>query len=261
MSIPASTIARIQSRQTLSSIVTYGLLVSAAAVGWWWVIRMGNSGMGAARMSSMTSSQVAMSFGAFLVAWTAMMAAMMFPAASPVVAMFRRAAATGRVAPTPIFVLGYLIVWTAPGIPVYFAWRALMLPLADGARWTAWLAAGALVAAGVWQLTPSKSSCLRFCRSPLTFFLRFGKNLDSLSGAFRAGVLHGGFCFGCCWALMTVLVAVGSMNLEWMAGIAVLISIEKTITANGYVVRGIAAALGGTGVALFVHPALIGTIT
>lgn len=260
MSVP-TTKPWMQSQPARLSLAIYGSLFSLAALGWWWVVRMGGAGMSASGMRSMTDSPSAMSFSAFLVAWIAMMAAMMLPSVSPVVALFRRAAATRRVAPTPIFLLGYLVVWSAPGLAVYFAWRSLLRPLGAGAHWAAWLAGAALVAAAVWQLTPAKSSCLGFCRSPLTFFLRFGKSLDSWRGTFRAGLLHGGFCFGCCWALMAVLVAVGSMNLEWMAGLAALIFLEKIISANNHVVRAAAVALAGIGIALIAYPAMIVSLT
>jgi predicted metal-binding membrane protein len=150
-------------------------LLTAAAVGWWWSVRMaGDMSMGSDAMGGMSGmsgmkgmsqmSHDAMSFGAFLLAWLAMMTAMMFPAISPVVRLYSRGAAAGRVAPLPFFVAGYIVVWTSIGIPAFFAWRALMEPLAGGRIWAARLAGGVLIAAAVWQLTPMKSVCLRHCR-------------------------------------------------------------------------------------------------
>ena len=43
------------------------------------------------------------------------------------------------------------------------------------------------------------------------------------------GVIHGGWCVGCCWALMAALFALGVMSLGWMAFIAALIALEKPI--------------------------------
>jgi predicted metal-binding membrane protein len=115
------------------------LLIALAALGWWWTLRM----------ARMDMSMAALSFVAFLIAWVAMMAAMMFPAIAPVVRLFARAAAKGHVAPLPVFVAGYLLVWSAIGAPAFFAWRALLMPIASGAPWAARLAGAVLVAAAI----------------------------------------------------------------------------------------------------------------
>ena len=39
---------------------------------------------------------------------------------------------------------------------------------------------------------------------------------DGARGALRIGVGHGGWCIGCCWALMSLLFAVGVMSITWM---------------------------------------------
>ena len=91
----------------------------------------------------------------------------------------------------------------------------------------AWAGAGLLALAGIYQLTPMKEVCLRHCRSPLGFLMHFGNYHGHLRDV-RVGVYHGMFCVGCCWGLMIVLVAVGLMNLAWMAGLAAVILVEKT---------------------------------
>ncbi|MDQ3544750.1 MAG: DUF2182 domain-containing protein, partial [Actinomycetota bacterium] len=120
--------------------VRYGVpltLLAAAAIGWWWTARMADD-MGADAMVGMDMyAKSAMSAGGFLVAWLAMMVAMMFPAVAPVVKLYARAAGQHRVAPLPYFVGGYLAIWMALGVPAYVAWRALELPLAEGADWAA----------------------------------------------------------------------------------------------------------------------------
>src|SRR5256714_3387683 len=174
-----------------------------------------------------------MSLGAFLVAWLAMMTAMMFPAISPVVRLYGRAAAAGRVAPLPAFVAGYIAVWTALGLPGYLGWRVLMDPIADGRAWAGRLAGGVLIIAAVWQVTPLKSVCLRHCRSPISFFLRFGRSVTRPLGALRMGARHGLYCLGCCWALMAVLVAVGTMGVAWVGGAAPPLMVRKNGTHGG----------------------------
>ena len=167
-------------------------LLILAGLGWWWsTVSAGDmsAGMGGDGMSM--EPQPTMSFVAFLVAWVAMMAAMMFPAVVPVVRLYARAAANGQAAPVAVFVGGYIALWGVVGIPAYFAWRRLEEPLMNGSPWAGRVAGAVAVAAGLYQLTPLKSVCLRHCRSPLSFFLRHGKHLDRPTGAFVAGGRHG----------------------------------------------------------------------
>jgi hypothetical protein len=62
-------------------------------------------------------------------------------------------------------------------------------------------------------------------------------------GAMRMGLIHGGWCVGCCWALMAALFALGVMSLGWMACIAALIAIEKLLPWRVLANRGIAVLL------------------
>jgi predicted metal-binding membrane protein len=112
-----------------------------------------------------------------------------------------------------------------------------------------WVAAAILIVAGLYQLTPLKAACLAHCRSPIGLLLHFGNYRGRLRDV-RAGVYHGAYCAGCCWALFAVLVAVGIMNLPWMAGLAALVFVEKTWRPGA--VLGIAV-----GVALVVYGCLI----
>ncbi len=212
-------------------------------------------------MVGMPMSSSTLSFGAFVLAWLAMMAAMMLPAVSPVVRLYSLAAAKGTAAPLPFFVGGYLLVWTAVGIPAYFAWQALMDPIADGSTWAARLAGVALLLAAIWQLTPLKSVCLRHCRSPMSVFLQVRGSLDRPKAALRLGSTHGVYCLGCCWALMVVLVAMGTMNLAWMIGLALLILLEKTAPWGERVATIAACLFVMAGVALIVYPPLLTRLT
>lgn len=226
--------------------VTPGVLLALAAVGWWWSAQMADD-ITARSGSSMgmdgMESHGAMSLGGFLVAWLAMMTAMMFPAISPVVKLYGRAAAAGRVAPLPFFVLGYIAVWTSVGLPAYLAWRELMDPIDEGRAWAGRLAGLVLLAAAVWQLTPLKSVCLRHCRSPLSFFMRFGTAVTRPWGALRMGSTHGLYCLGCCWALMAVLVLAVAMSLAWAAAIAAAVFAEKVLPRGEALARLLAVAL------------------
>jgi predicted metal-binding membrane protein len=234
------------------------VLLLVAALGWWWSSR--NVGtMSGDRMSDGMPMQPmpAMSFVAFLLAWVAMMAAMMLPAVLPVVRLYARAAAAGNAAPVVVFVAGYLVLWSAAGIPAFWAWSRLNEPLAQGHPWVGRFAGAVAVAAGLYQLTPLKSMCLRHCRSPMSFFLHHGKNLDRPSGAFVAGARHGLFCLGCCWMLMALLIALGTMQLAWMIGLALLILLEKVAPFGEFLTRVAAVLLVLLGAALLVNPTLV----
>jgi predicted metal-binding membrane protein len=235
--------------------VQAGLLI-LAGVGWWWsAVTAGDMAGDATSMDGMPMEpQPTMSLIAFLVAWVAMMAAMMFPAVLPVVRLYARAAANGQAAPVAVFVAGYLVLWGLVGVPAYFAWSRLNEPLMTGDPWAGRVAGGVALAAGLYQLTPLKSVCLRHCRSPLSFFMRHGKHLDRTTGAFVAGVRHATFCIGCCWMLMALLIAFGAMQLVWMLVFAVLILLEKITPFGEQLARATGVVLVVAGVALLMRP-------
>ena len=236
------------------------LLLSVAAVGWWFsAATAANMGTrpGADSMSMRGNS---MSFASFVLAWVAMMAAMMLPAVLPVVRLYGRAAARGTVAPVIVFVAGYLIVWSVVGLPAFLAWRSLNAPLARADPWAGRIAGAVAVAAAVYQLTPLKTLCLRHCRSPMSFFLRHGKNLDRPSGAVLAGARHGLYCLGCCWLLMAILVAFGTMQLGLMVALAVLILLEKDAPFGERLAQFAGAGFFVVGAALVLHPSFISYI-
>jgi hypothetical protein len=86
------------------------------------------------------------------------------------------------------------------------------------------LTAAIFLLVGLYQLSRFKSVCLGHCRSPFDFFAHWR---PGLRGAARMGVLHGGYCVGCCWALMLIFLTVGVANLAWMGIIAIAIFVEK----------------------------------
>ncbi|HUP01119.1 MAG TPA: DUF2182 domain-containing protein [Gemmatimonadota bacterium] len=234
------------------------MLLLLAAGGWAWTLTAGDMG----RMAGMESTGAAdpALFAGFMIGWVAMMAAMMFPAIILVVRLYGLAAGKGSVAPIPWFVAGYLLVWSAAGIPSYVAWRELEAPLAAAAPWVARLAGVVLLAAAVYQLTPLKTVCLRHCRSPLTFFTHHGRSLRSPARAVRAGLAHGSYCLGCCWLLMAILVAFGTMHLGWMLALGALIVLEKTAPRGEAIARAAAAAFAALGLWLILNPEIIDSL-
>jgi predicted metal-binding membrane protein len=92
-----------------------------------------------------------------------------------------------------------------------------------------------LLAAGIFQWTPLKSTCLTQCRSPLGFLLTEWR--EGTWGALVMGFRHGMYCVGCCWVLMALLFVAGVMNLLWVAAIAALVLVEKVLPRGKLVGR------------------------
>ena len=219
------------------AVIAIGLLV-VTAVAWRYLLRQSAEmdamdAMGMPEMRAWMSSDVV----ALFTMWSVMMVAMMLPSAAPVVLLTagtyrRRGGRDARVA-TPIFVAGYLVMWTAfsavAALAQYGLHRAALLSPAMATSSTA-LAGAVLIVAGVYQWLPVKGACLSHCRSPLGHLTREWR--DGLGGAFVMGVRHGTFCVGCCWALMALLFVAGVMNLVWVAAIAVFVLVEKVTQAG-----------------------------
>jgi predicted metal-binding membrane protein len=175
--------------------------------------------------------------GAFVFAWAVMMAAMMFPAAAPMIVLFQATAARRKAAgrafvPTWVFVAGYLLVWTVIG---GLTWVLIQVAsdvagqfgAADREMWAPLALGTILVLAGLYQLTPLKRVCLDHCRSPFGFVMQHWR--EGYGGALRMGVVHGLYCLGCCWALFAVLVAAGVMSLAWMLLLTLVVFAEKVL--------------------------------
>jgi len=195
------------------------------------------------------------------------MIAMMFPAAAPMVQMLQRIAASKRLqgqaaVPAWAFVAGYLAIWGLFGLLAYLAATAVdrtanqsMWLMANGAR----LGGLVLVLAGTYQLTPLKRACLSRCRSPISFLLTSWH--DGYGGAFRMGAEHGGFCLGCCWAMMLVLFVVGVMSLPWMALLTAAIFVEKNARFERFTTGTLAAFFIAVGVILTAYPGALPRIS
>ncbi len=186
--------------------------------------------------------------------WAVMMIAMMLPTAVPMLVGFRRtdaARGTPRDADrrTALFAVGYLATWTAFGAAATAAQWALHAVGQISAAMqitNAWVGAGVLIAAGLYQWSPWKDVCLRSCRSPLAFLLNRWR--PGSVGAVRMGIEHGGYCIGCCWLLMTLLFVVGVMNVAWIVALTLYVLAEKLAPASRWLARASGAALVGWGI-------------
>ena len=68
------------------------------------------------------------------------------------------------------------------------------------------------------------------------------------------GLGNGAWCVGCCWALMASLFALGVMSVTWMAVVAGLIALEKTIPWRGVATYTTTTVLVVLGVIMLVAP-------
>lgn len=196
-------------------------LLGSATVAWVVTILWARSTEGGAMPGTM-----GFTVAGFVVMWAVMMAAMMLPSVWPFAGTYARTVTADRVPRLLSLAAGYLAAWAATGIVAYCLAR-LFGELAEhhttAARVTA---VAAFAGVGVYQLTPLKRRCLSHCRSPLVHLFHYtafrGRTRDA-----RAGLYHGFFCLGCCWALMVLLVAFGVMNIAAMVGLALVIGVEK----------------------------------
>ena len=196
----------------------------------------------------------------FAATWVAMMVAMMFPAAAPMVVMYARMR-RGDPASVALFTASYISLWFAFGIVAY-AISAGVEQLATRSMWVAdnWGRVGGalLVAAGLYQLTPLKDFCLRHCRTPLSFVMQHWR--DGRSGAVRMGLTHGRYCMGCCWLLFLILIPLGMMNVAAMAAVAVVVFAEKVLPWNRALNAAVGLVLVVGGVAVLMRPELLPTV-
>jgi predicted metal-binding membrane protein len=248
--VDAEIIAGVRDRTTR---VMYAVLVVVSAGAWMHVVTSMSGGDMAGTEMAMAPTLV--DGVTYVVAWAIMMAAMMLPSAWPMMGLYaavqRRAPVPVRVISLALFLLMYLGLWAVTGLPVYAASVALM---AVSAGTLAYVVAGVLVVAGVFQLTPLKRVCLRHCRSPLGFLL--GHWRAGWTGALAMGWAHAVYCVGCCGALMLVLVVAGAMGLPWVLLIACAVAAEKLLPRGERIARLTGVALIALGVAVAVRPGL-----
>jgi predicted metal-binding membrane protein len=210
------------SRATDAGLVAFLLALAAAA---WAVSALRMDGMDAGPGTDLGG------LGWFMVVWVTMTAAMMLPATAP------RMLGLGRAALVPVLA-AHLTVWAAAGLVGYVVVEGVrsmdpgFLAWDDAGRY---VAGGAILAAGLYQLTPLKERCLRRCRMP-------------------AGLDYGAFCLGCSWALMVALFALGLMSLGWMALIAALIAAERLLPWRAIAARAVAVVLVALGLAVIFAP-------
>jgi len=231
------------------------LLFVLAGVAWWFTVdRMRGMDQGPGTNLG--------TLGWFVGVWVVMMAAMMLPSVAPTVALYSRMTRTREPVAPLLFTAGYLLTWTAAGLVAFGISDLGRRALGDRLSWNGagrWVAGVILVAAAVYEFTPLKDVCLGKCRSPLGYLL--GSWRPGWYGALRMGTGHGLWCLGCCWALMAALFALGVMSIAWMAFVAALIGVEKTLPWRRPSTYGIAVILLLLGILLVAAPHAIPGLT
>jgi predicted metal-binding membrane protein len=231
------------------------LLFVLAAVGWWWTVdRM--QGMDGGPWTDLGT------LAWFLGVWVVMMAAMMFPSVAPTVALYSHMTKSRSPVAPLLFASGYLVAWASVGVLAFVVATEGGRISGDVLAWDSagrWLAGATLIVAAVYELTPLKDVCLGKCRSPLGFLLGSWRNGGL--GGLQMGIRHGGWCIGCCWALMASLFALGVMSIVWMAFVAGLIAFEKLIPSRRAATYGTAGVLFVLGVLVIAAPDAIPALT
>jgi predicted metal-binding membrane protein len=207
------------------------LLLAVSAASWY------ASQVFQADMMNAMAGRDAISIPLFVAIWTVGMAAMMFPAVSPMVLLYNRLASGGGSqaeismqhsmfgisSKTVLFAGCYLSIWSLAGLALLFGWSFAAGVLEP--QLGQYLYGAILVIAGIYQFSPVKAKCLGYCESPMSFFAR--RWSAGTAGALRMGAYHGLYCLGCCWPYFLLMLALGWMDLSWMALFALIIFGEK----------------------------------
>ena len=238
-----------------------GLLLILAAAAWailvWQAGSMEEDSMGLT---------MGMSVPLFVALWAAMMVAIMFPTAAPMILTFARVQRTRQersepFVPTWLFTGSYIGLWSATGLLAYAAAR-FGDSLADNSTWlmtnAGRIGGGALVLAGLYQISPLKRMCLSKCRSPMSFILMSWR--DGRLGAIRMGLEHAIYCLGCCWLLFVILFPLGMMNIAVLAIITAIIFAEKSLAIGRTIGNTAAVALVIYGLIVITTPEALPTM-
>ena len=245
------------------SYVVGAALLALTALAWSYLLwlsghmamaSMGNMAMGAAPALAPWT----MDFVLACIMWTVMMVGMMTPSVAPMVLLYarvgRHAASSGKpFAATGWFAGGYFLAWAgfsvmAAAAQVALRSLALLTPMMASANH--FVGAAILIVAGAYQWSPLKDACLGQCRAPLAFIQRHGGFKGNAAGSLGLGLRHGLYCIGCCWAFMLLLFVDGVMNILWVAGLAVLVLLEKFPAQGRFLSRATGSALIAGGLLL-----------
>jgi len=197
--------------------------------------------------------------GSFAITWLTMMAAMMWPSALPALLSYDRSArarhdVTGPAPSSFAFALAYLVVWLAFGLGAFIVFRGVRAAHLGFLAWDRagpYLVAAAIIAAGLYELTPLKRRALSRCRTVAT----------SADHGWWSGLGNGVDCVACCAGLMTVLLVLGPMSSVWMVVVATAVIGQKVPAFGPRLVRPVAIGLIALGVWVAIAPAFVPGLT
>jgi len=194
-----------------------------------------------------------------LAAWQVMTSAMMLPSSLSMIRLYAAAAGAGAHGAVTLFLLAYFAVWSVFAVFAFAGDMALHRSV-DTSPWlyehARLIPVATLALAGAYQLTPLKEACLRQCRHPGAFLLRYYRR-GALEG-FRLGLRHAMFCIGCCWALMLVMFAAGVAHLAWMGLLAVIMVVEKAVPGGRRLTLPVGLGFLGAAAVLLLAPSAVG---
>jgi predicted metal-binding membrane protein len=192
-----------------------------------------------------------------LLMWAAMTLAMMLPTAGPMILTYADIAdaATGKgeqVTSPLVLTAGYVAVWfgfaiAATGLQIALTDAAVLDPAMGTA--SPLFSGAVFIAAGAYQFSALKHACVTQCQRPFPFFLTHWTSEPR--GILRLGLRQGLYCLGCCWAMMGLMLAVGIMNVVWMAVLGMVMAAEKIATTTRFsrAVGGVLVLIGAVLVA------------
>ena len=258
--------------------IVFSLIATSAIA---WVASMWQPDM----MTAMTTIDP-LAISLFTPSWTAGMAAMMFPAITPMVMLYGKFVANEenkglqgsssiavyeegrprlpsvRSLKVVLFVGSYLLVWAVTGVGLLLGWSVVMNNMimtssGNNPQLLSGIYGGLLIVAGAYQFTPLKRMCIGYCESPMSFFMRRWQG--GTSGSVKMGLWHGMYCLGCCWSYFLLMVALGWMNLLWMGLFAGIIFGEKMWRRGIWIARaaGVGLAVAGVLIIAGLLPSLV----
>jgi len=244
------------------ALATYviALLAWVAIVGRW--LPMPNGGVDMQMSDPGAPEAMALSngvsgIGLYLGMWGVMMIAMMYPSTVPFFRLYYRTlegtTRAGKAVRIGAVMGTYALVWTATGIVPLVVNSVVPIATLASAHGGV-LVGGSLLLLSGYQLSPYKHRCLRYCQSPFGFLMSHHR--PGIRGAVRMSWEYSIFCVGCCWALFVFMVVVGSMNIVWMALIAVVLSLERTVTWGRQLAHAVGVLAGSGGVVVIANTVL-----
>lgn len=234
------------------------LFASAALVtlaAWLWLTDAGaSSGIHSKFLAPHRHELDGRSFISGVIMWQAMMVAMMTPALLRWLMAFAALTAdadgsASQLRPVAALAGGYFVIWLCYSLGAAGIQIALQqMNLLRNGRVGASSAGVLLILAGLFQFAPVKRACLTHCRNPLTYLLSRWRG--GPRGGFRLGIAHGAYCVGCCWLLMMTGLAMGVMNMAWMAVLTLVVGVEQVAPHGDRIAGALGIAIAGWGLML-----------